>query len=161
MKRIIALTTTIIVLAALFTSCGNAKKDYSDIVLDVSALASELANKSTYVDELAPVDEELVKTLYGFADTEKTVIYASGGATPEEVIVAEYSSADAAKAGLQVFNDRLSAQKKTYDTYNAQYRPLLDDILLEQIGKYVVYCVSSDNSAAVAAFEAFRDAAAK
>lgn len=154
MKRIIACLICLSFIAVAFCSCGNTE-DYSDKVIDVNALASELNEKLTYVDELAPVDENIVSALYGFKGTVELVVFAAGGATPEEVIVAEYASQDDAKAALKEFEERAESQKKIFDTYNPEYRPLLDDMVLKQLGKYVIYSVSSSNANASDIIDSF------
>ena len=53
------------------------------------------------------------------------------------------------------YEARVASQKETFDSYNAEYRPLLDDYLLRRVGKYIVYCVSDDAKAASAALDEF------
>lgn len=153
MKKILSLALALTFVLFTFAACGgNTAKTYS---FDVSELAKLLSEKGKFVDALAEVDADVVSTAYGFSSAKNVKVYASGGATPEEVIVAEYEGEAAAKTGMDEFNKRVSAQKTTYSTYNPQYRPLLDDLLLKQVGKYVIYCVSSDNTAITAEFETF------
>lgn len=144
MKKILACLLCLSFIFVAFCSCGNTV-DYSDKVIDVNALAARLNTKLTFVDDLALVDENIVNALYGFKGTEKLVVYAAGGATPEEIIIAEYATVDDAKAALPSFEARVKNQEKTFDTYNPEYRPLLNGMYLKQLGKYVVYCVSSSN----------------
>ena len=145
MKKIVSLLICLSFVLFCFCSCAETV-DYSDKVIDVNALASELNTKLTFVDDLALVDESIVSALYGFKGTEKLVVYAAGGATPEEIIVAEYATVDDAIAAFSAFEARVTSQEKIFDTYNPEYRPLLNGMYLKQLGKYVVYCVSSSNA---------------
>lgn len=148
MKRIIRLLASvlaILTLALCFSAC--AKED--TVTIDIEKLAKELS-KVKYVDDMVKLDDAVVSATYALTSgAKKAVVYGASGATPEEIIIAEYESANAARDAMSKYSDRVAAQKKTFDTYNAEYRPLLNQMILQQNGKYIIYCVSSDYDAAV------------
>ena len=141
MKKLICLLLALASLCLFLPACSDGAKEVN---IDISALAAELASSVTFADELEPVDTDVIAALYGFSDAKSVVVYAASGATPEEIIVAEYETQEGAAAALGTLNNRLSSQKTTFNDYNTQYRPLLDKSIVRQIGRYVVYCVSSD-----------------
>ena len=59
------------------------------------------------------------------------------------------SDADHAAAGLELAKQRLSDQKRAFTDYNPDEKYRLEDYaVVEQAGKYVIYCVSSSDAAA-------------
>lgn len=137
--RIFSLLLVLPLLLCIFASCGEGTK--TDVTIDITALSTDLA-KVSFVDEMVALSAEAISARYGFAASASSVIvYGGSGATPEEIIVAEYASEADAKSAMAGFEEHLEAQKTTFDDYNAEYRPLLNDTVLEQIGKYIVYCV--------------------
>ena len=148
MKKIIRLTAIALAILTLTFCTVACRQQEKDITLDIDQLAKALSEVK-YVDEMVKLDDAVVATSYALtSDAKKAVVYGASGATPEEIIVAEYEDIASAKAAISKYSDRLAAQKKVFDTYNAEYRPLLDQMILQQAGKYIIYCVSSDYTAA-------------
>lgn len=136
-------------LTLTFVSCKESDP-YADLELDVEQVALDLRDNGKFIDDLERLDDATVPYIYGFDDADKIVVYAASGATPEEIIVAEYSDPTARSAALEKLDDRLAAQRKTFDSYKPEYRPLLDSPLLVELGKYLIYCVSDDYDASEA-----------
>lgn len=150
MKKITALALVLLTVLLALVSCTKAQPEIS---LDIENLA-QLLSGVNYVEQLEKLDPSVVTTLYGFTSGAKNaVVYGASGATPEEIIVAEYETEDEAKTALEKYEKHLASQKETFNDYNAQYRPLLDNPVLQQAGKYIVYCVSNDGAAAQAVLD--------
>ena len=147
----------LLVLSAILTLFAACSSTEVDVTIDVAALGTDLS-KVQFVDpDMALIDAAIVTSRYGFTSAAvKVVAYGGSGATPEEIIVAEYESAAKAKDAFSGFQSHLDSQKSTFDDYNAEYRPLLDSPILEQIGKYVVYCVCDAPSQAQAVVDSFK-----
>ena len=139
---------------ALFAACSSTE---AEVTLDITALGTDLS-KVQFVDpDMALIDSAIVTSRYGFTSSSvKVVAYGGSGATPEEIIVAEYESSAKAKEAFDGFKSHLDSQKSTFDDYNAEYRPLLDTPILEQIGKYVVYCVCDAPTQAQAVVDSYK-----
>lgn len=153
MKRILSLLFVLPLLLCLMAGCTPAEPE---VTIDIEALATDLS-KVPFVDEMVAISAESVAARYGFTSgATKVIVYGGSGATPEEIVVAEYASASDAKNGHEKFKDHLDAQKTTFDDYNADFRPLLDTPVLEQIGKYVVYCVCDEPSRAQAVVDSYK-----
>ena len=152
MKKTIAAALVLLTVLLAFASCT---KPQAPLTIDIEKLAKDLSGVS-YVEQLEALDPSVVTTLYGFTSGAKNVIvYGASGATPEEIIIAEYEDENTAKSAVEKFEKRLSSQKTTFDDYNAEYRPLLDTPVLQQAGRYIVYCVSNDHAAAQAVLDGY------
>ena len=159
--KIISFVLALLTLSFVFVSCSSGEsgakntESQKEVVFDLSALGSALA-KVKYEDEMAEItDDAVISAIYPeVTGAVKTVIYGGSGATPEEIILCEFESADAANTAKARFEKHLEDKKGIFDTYNAEYRPLLDKAVLEVVGKYVLYSVSADADAARAAIEA-------
>lgn len=151
--RILSLLVCLTMLVTLFAACGEKEPA---VTIDVDALATALS-KVQYVDEMMQVAEDSVALRYGFTSgAVKVVVYGGSGATPEGVIVAEYADESAAKNAFPKFEEYLETQKTTFDSYNAEFRPLLDTPVLERIGQYIVYCVCDAQSAAQTVLDGYK-----
>lgn len=148
--RSIAFALLLAALAALaLSACGN-ESPYTNVQLDVEEVAREIRDNGKFVDTLERLDDEAVPYVYDLGSPVKAVVYAGSGATPEEIIVAEYADEQARAAAYEKINAHLNSQRKTFDDYNAEYRPLLNEPLFVQAGKYIIYCVSDDYNASQA-----------
>lgn len=148
MKKIIRLAASVLAVLSL-ALCFSACQKETNVTIDIEKLAEDLS-KVKYVDDMVKLDDAVVEASYALtSDAKKAVVYGASGATPEEIIIAEYESANAARDAMSKYSDRVAAQKKTFDTYNAEYRPLLNQMILQQNGQFIIYCVSSDYDAAV------------
>jgi len=150
--KTLALIFTVLLLA-LF-ACEKADPN-ANLELDIEQLARDLYENGKFVDQLERLDDAAVPYAYNLGSPVKAVVYAGSAATPEEIIVAEYENEESASAGYDKIKTRLADQRKTFDNYNAEYRPLLDDPLFVKLGKYVIYCVSNDTNAAKAVFDRY------
>lgn len=148
MKKVLSVVLAISALLCIAALAGCKKeKEYN---IDIEALASDLS-KIKYNDEITKVGDTVTSNLIGsYVNGAKKVVYysSSSGATPEMIITAEYETATDAANGLKQLQKLVNEKKNTFDNYNAEYRPLLDSIVFENVGKYVILCVSGDNSAA-------------
>lgn len=151
--RTLKVFVSLLLIAAIsvlaFSAC-NKTDQYADLQLDIERVALEMLEKGKFIDTLERLDDEAVPYVYDLGSPDKIVVYAGSGATPEEIIVAEYSDPNARAAAYEKFDSHLNEQRKTFDKYNAEYRPLLDDPLLVQAGRYLIYCVSDDYNASKA-----------
>lgn len=150
MKKVLSVVLAISALLCIAALAGCKKEQEKEYNIDIVALATELS-KIKYNDELANVNDAAAETIIGsyINGAKKYVFYSSSsGATPEMIITAEYETKNDAANGLKQLQKFVDEKKKTFDSYNVEYRPLLDKIVFESIGKYVVLCVSGDNTAA-------------
>lgn len=108
-------------------------------------LGNDLLENAEFDDELVSIEETVIHTLYNFGKSEAIVVYAGSGATAEEIIIIECDTSDNAKAAYDNLKSYLQKKKITFKDYNPAEMYKLDDPILKQYGKYVVYCISIDN----------------
>jgi hypothetical protein len=136
--------------AFIFSACEKADP-YANLQLDIEQVARDIRESGKFVEELERLDDEAVPYVYNLGNPVKAVVYAGSGATPEEIIVVEYADEQARADGYKKLSAHLSSQRETFDDYNAEYRPLLDEPLFIEAGRYIIYCIASDFDASKAA----------
>jgi hypothetical protein len=129
--------------ALAFSACEKADP-FANLQLDIEKVALDIHENGKFIDDLERLDDATVPYIYDLGNPDKIVVYAGSGATPEEIIVVEYPDPGARAAAYEKLDSHLKEQRKIFDDYNAEYRPLLDDPLIVQAGKYLIYCVSDD-----------------
>ena len=125
-------------------------------VLSAENIATDLS-KVTFVMEMQKASDGIINAKYGFTKgAAEVIVYGGSGATPEEIIVARYEGEAKAQEALAKYETRLENQKTRFDSYNDQYRYLLNDAILEQFGDYIVYCVCEDAETASEIVNAYK-----
>jgi hypothetical protein len=101
------------------------------------------------------VDDKTAQKLYGFGDgvVRNMKVYESTGATAEEVAVFEAKDEASAQTVKKAAQDRIENQKEGFQDYQPKEMTKLKNPILVQSGKYVVLCVSNDNTAAQKAID--------
>ena len=151
MKKVTAAVfAALMLIGSVLTLASCKSEETKNIEIDIEALAEELSEKTKFESPIIKADEKVTSATVGkyLTGAKKTVYYSSDGATPELIVVAEYESDSAAKTGIANLQNLVNAKKDIFDSYNTQYRPLLDDVVLEQSGRYAVLCVSADSQTA-------------
>lgn len=153
MKRIIALSLTLILLVSL-CACGG-KGGAKEI--DLEALAQELTAAGIFTDTMSRAADDLPARIYGLAegDAVKTVLYTGTGATAEEIFLAQASGPDGVKAIQSACQTRLDNQKRSFENYVPEELVKLDDAVVVTAGDYVLMVVSADAGAARSVVESY------
>jgi hypothetical protein len=122
-------------------------------------LAAALIDGVAFEDQMESASDDAFYALYaidpsggGVADF---ALYASTGATAEEVAVIEAANAESAAAVLTSAQERLASQKVEFENYAPAEMPKLSDPVLVNSGKYIILCVSNDNATAKKIIETF------
>lgn len=151
MKRfLLGVLAAVMVLAA-----GCAKKAVTD--LDVSAVADKLMSEIKFADQMTNVDGKTILKIYGLEDSsvKEVKAYESTGATAEEVAVFEAKDEENAKTVKDAAEQRIEDQRLGFEDYQPKEMEKLKTPVLEASGKYVILCVSNDNSTADKVIKSF------
>lgn len=134
------------------SGCGEKEPEVNpNVELVLSDFANVILTAGEFSEELYPVPDSMVANMYGITDAVEARVYAGSGATPEEIGLFAFADTDGAAAGLELAKQRLSDQKRAFTDYNPDEKYRLEDYaVVEQAGKYVIYCVSSSDAAAEA-----------
>lgn len=138
---------TMLAMTACGSNTGKAQSAYDTKVDDVQ-LAAYLMDNVTFRDTMDVLDGDLAMELYGLdAYTFKSMtVYASTGATAEEVaVIAVKDDAQAAEVKACI-NDRIEDQKAGFENYVPGELTKLASPVITQVGDCVVLVVC-DNSA--------------
>ncbi len=146
-RKIIVICIAALCMLQLF-ACKNEEVNNppEEINIDIQKVTDEIFGVNPFGEELVSRDLSDYRDLYGFSCVpEKMVAYVGGGATAEELVIAEAKTeedADLIKNSLEKYCQR---QISSYSDYNAAEVPKLNQAIIKKNGVYVIYCVSSDD----------------
>ena len=145
MKKIVALTLTLILLVSL-CACGGrggAKE------IDLEALAQELTAAGIFTDTMSRAGDDLPARIYGLGegDAVKTVLYTGTGATAEEIFLAQAVDSSAADSLKTACEQRVENQKLAFRSYAPGEVDKLDSAVIAVSGNTVILVVSADAAA--------------
>ena len=129
----------------LLCGCGN-----KTVSFDVSALGNDLKSQIVYQDELMELDADTASMFLNLSDIDivNSAIYEGSGATAEEIVVLECSSADEASKAKSMLEDRVKEQKESFTDYVPGELTKLDAAVIKSAGNYAILSVSDDSSKA-------------
>lgn len=126
----------------VFAACSSGNKD-----VDTAAMAQELSEKLKFDDDLQKTDGEAVKVLYGIDYAEEAQLYIGSGATAEEIAVFKLKDDNDANKAVEDVKKRVENQKNAFENYVPAEVDRLNSAIIRKNGNYVVFCVTSDDSA--------------
>lgn len=145
MRKVITL-----VMAALFVFAAGCAQKTNGLNVDAAAAADKLASSVKFSDQMTAVEEKTALKLYGLDPGAVAGVkaYESSGATAEEIAV--FEAKDDASAGKvrEAAQKRIENQKSAFQDYQPKEMAKLKDPVLVTTGRFVVLCVSNDNSTA-------------
>jgi hypothetical protein len=138
-------------LGLAFSGCGGSG-DGTGEALDMRALAEALIGGVVFDDQMEAASDDAFYALYAVDPADESVadfvLYASTGATAEEVAVIEARDAESAPAVLEFARARVASQKTEFENYAPEEMAKLNDPVLLRAGRYVILCLSNDNASA-------------
>lgn len=143
MKRINCLLLALTLGLLCLCACGKTPAS-----VDVSALAKELTENVTYIDELTEIDRDKGLELYNISDAVEAKVYVGSGATAEEAAVFELASEQQADEVYAAVQKRIENRKADYSKYVPAEVQRLEKAVVCKAGKYVAVCVTEDEAAA-------------
>ena len=142
-KAYIIIAVILIITIAIFIFENTNK----EITIDIDKLSENIIKNVEFEDEMNITDAETVKKLYNIDNTISEKVYLSSGATAEEVAIFEFESKENAKEAVEKVNERIENQKSSYSGYAPKEVKRLEDAVLIQKDKYIVFCVTEDKNA--------------
>lgn len=131
----------LITVPILLSACSQEKE------IDINQLSSEILQNVNFSDELVPADAATIQKLYHIDNAVNQAVYLSSGATAEEIAVFEFETNDAAVAAMTEIQKRLENQKESYQSYMPKEIQKLENAIMKQSGRYVIFCVSEGTEA--------------
>ncbi|TGJ77077.1 hypothetical protein CAGA_11530 [Caproiciproducens galactitolivorans] len=144
MKRILLFALS----AAILLCAGCASKAVK--TLDTQEVANKLLSAVPFADQMSQIESETALQLYGLDESTvaKSAVYESTGATAEEVAVFEAKDEKTAKKVKEAAQKRIENQREGFKDYQPKEMEKLKSPVLVTSGKYVILCVSDQNSTA-------------
>ncbi len=133
-------------LAALALSLGGCSSAPEDV--DIDKLAAELAEKVSFTDELAQIDDGMIPMVYDGLTWEDAVLYMGSGATAEEVALFAFTDAKAARMAVQEGKAHIESQKGAFENYVPEEVKRLEGAIVQQGGRYMAVVVTEDTDTA-------------
>lgn len=151
-KAVVAGLAAMMVLG--LAGCGNGN---ADVDIDPGALADDMKASVTFQDQLSEVALDKVLALYGIdaeiVDSGKA--YLSTNATAEEIAVIKAKTAEDVDTIKTAVQNRVAAQLQSFQSYNANEVPKLENPVIETAGNCVILCVCDDKGEAEAVIDTY------
>lgn len=151
-KAVVAGLAAMMVLG--LAGCGNGN---ADVDIDPVALADDMKASVTFQDQLSEVALDKVLALYGIdaeiVDSGKA--YLSTNATAEEIAVIKAKTAEDVDTIKTAVQNRVAAQLQSFQSYNANEVPKLENPVIETAGNCVILCVCDDKGEAEAVIDTY------
>ena len=151
MKMLRKLLPGFLALTLLLSACGEAP---AATEYDPAKTAQALLDSGAFSEELDALDADLVAGVYGLAaEPASAAVYASTGATAEEVVVLKYEKQEDADAAYKALEKRVADQKEACEGYLPLEIPKLDSSIVKESGLSVLLVVANDYAAAQKALD--------
>lgn len=124
----------------LLTGCGAAK----DYTLDETALAADLLENGSFDCELYQVKADRIADFIELDAPEKEILCMGNGTYADSFGIFTLADADAAKSALEAVNTYLADLADSYQDYLPEEADKINNAVVLQQGRYVVFCVSTD-----------------
>lgn len=151
MKKLLVMGLAAVMMMGL-AGCGGSQ---ADVTVDPVALADDMKTAVTFQDQLSEVEISKVLTLYGIdseiVDSGKA--YLSTNATAEEIAVIQAKSSEDAVTVQTAVQNRVASQLQSFESYNANEVPKLENPFIETVGNCVILCVCDDKAEAQAVLD--------
>lgn len=142
MKRLLP-TLCAAALCLSLTACGKPAAPF-DPVQD----AQTLLDSGAFSEVLTPLDQDVACALYGIDQTAVTAcaVYASPGATAEELALFTFSSQEEAEAAVTLLGYRVEDRREELENYLPNELPKLDKAVIQQREASLLLVVATDYS---------------
>ena len=147
--------SALLLAAIMVLAAGCQTQTTKDI--DVAGLASHLNETLEFQDQLAALDSQTILTLYELeaGDVANTAVYASTGATAEEIAVLEAADESKVSKLQEAVNQRIETKKEDFEGYLPAEMKKLQDPVIRTEGNVVVLCISNDSDQANSAIDEY------
>lgn len=141
-KRFLVLLV-VLILALAITGCGA--KTYS---LDEEALAKSLISNVNFDCTLYEVNKERIKNFVDVGEAENQYMFMGNGTYSDSFGIFSLTDQESAKKALETVNSYLTDLCESFRDYLPQEASKIENAVVEQRGKYVVFCISPDTETA-------------
>ncbi|MDD2217352.1 MAG: DUF4358 domain-containing protein [Eubacteriales bacterium] len=155
-KKLFLYIIAIIIMATMPACTDSGEKTIQNgQIFDSEELAMHLAQNITFKDTMDKIDDLLAAELYNLdSESFETVeVYASTGATAEEIAVFSAVTDEQFDKIAEGINDRTENQRDGFTNYVPGELTKLQDPLVRQVGNCIVFVVCDDKAQAESVLE--------
>ncbi len=134
------MTALMLCLCLLAVGCG---KKEETVTVDLTQLADALLTGLTFQEELIELDASMAEQLYGLEADKftKQIIYASSGATSDEVILLEAGEETDMEEVKALLEQRVSDQKDNFESYRPDQMEAINHAVIKINGRYAALVI--------------------
>jgi|GEM_PF-246852 len=123
----------------------DATTEIFDVKIDINALAEELFTQIEYDDHLEKVEDFVLEMLYNCEEyVTASVGYCASGGTSEAIALFECETVEYASMVVESLDTYRQSMAEDYARYTAGEVEKLNSAIINQVGKYVIFSVSSN-----------------
>jgi len=153
MKKIGLILVVLVLTGVMMSGCGaKAQPTALNNVTKIESnkMAEYIVENTTFKDDMSPVDKDIFLSLYNLDGTtvKDVALYASTGATAEEVAVITGVDQKSLETIQTACEQRVEAQKQAFENYVPEELTKLKTPVIKQIGDSIVFVVCDDSSKA-------------
>lgn len=144
MKRLGVIVVILVVACAIFSGCNEQPvAENVDVKVDSQMMADYLVEKIEFEDFMSTVDFEIFLSLYNLDESivKDATMYASTGATAEEVAVITAYDEDGLELIQAACEGRIEAQKQGFENYVPEELVKLENPVMKRVGDSIVLVV--------------------
>lgn len=143
MKKIVAFFAVSLFVLISFLSCG----EKNDVIIDMNDLAVKLDEVYVGTDiELVDIEGEAIDIQYGLSGLYTDArVKGSITITSDEYVILECTDEKSAEKAYTILNDYRAERIKLFASYASEQVPKLENAMLKQAGKYVVFVVADND----------------
>lgn len=140
MKKISAAFAVLALSISLMTGCGSKS-------IDANVVSQGILGGVQFAEQLSQVSDKISIKRLGLNadDVDSCTAYTSTNAVVDEFAVIKATNPDNVESAIHA---HIANQKATYESYAPNEVAKLDNAVVEKVGDYVIYVVSTDGSAA-------------
>ena len=136
--------------AAVVSACGGDREEEKDtaipVVMDISALSSQLQKELGLEEELSPVEGEVFSYVYEVTPESyrEVVLLLSSGAAADEICIVKAAGEDGRREIKEKMLARMEMQKASFASYLPQEGAKLDNAVIKEIDDYLILVVCAN-----------------
>lgn len=152
MKKIGLIVVILVMAGAIFSGCGQkaepSASENANIKVDSQKMADYIIEKTEFADFMSPVDFKIFLSLYNLDESivKDASMYASTGATAEEVVVITSYDQKGLDNIQKACEERVEAQKQAFENYVPEELTKLETPVMKRVGDAFVLVICNDNS---------------
>ena len=143
-KRVFYIFLLLLLCASLAGCGGNGTKDYQ---IDETDFMSEMLNQVSFDCDMYQVKPESVENFFTLEDGTTAIVFMGSGSYADHAGIFTSPDEETAAKTLEMVQTYVEDLKHSFEDYLPEEAAKIDGAVVEQKGRYVVLCITSDDGA--------------